>query len=336
MSGILRQSPSHLSPRSKRFYLIALFVGIGFVFSAFQILGQSPDYQNYEIFFDFLRGQSFRVIGDHRFEFGFTVSSFALTALFSSNAFVYSSLVAASMLAKGWAMSICSPTRFILVIASLVYLVRFFPLHELTQLRAAVAISCLMVSAMLLWRSRPFLGIVASLAAVLFHMSAAAMIPALFFSPTKRRQVLLIGLGVCVATFFTATLTTYFLAEHLAVFRAYQVHGFGDAAPNPLSAALLLDWVMIGFALLMWGSMSTLMKRILFLQIVGMAIFYGSLEYPVIAHRIREIYSVFWVFFIADGLYARNIRWPTIWFVVASIALYSYLFIFSGDFFHSH
>lgn len=336
MSGILRQSPSHLSPRSKRFYIISLFVGIGFLFSAFQILGQSPDYENYEIFFDFLRGQGLSVIGDHRFEPGFTVSALALTALFSSNGLVYSSLVAANMLAKGWAISICSSTRFILVIASIFYLARFFPLHELTQLRAASAISCLLVSAMLLWRSRLLPGILASLAAILFHMSAAAMIPALFFSPTKRRQVLLIGLAVCVATLFTATLTTYFLAEHLAVFKAYQAHGFGDATPNPLSATLLLDWVMIGVALLMWDSMSALMKRILFLQIVGMAIFYGSLEYPVIAHRIRELYSVFWVFFIANGLHARNMRWPTIGFVVASIALYSYLYIFSGDFFDSH
>jgi len=325
---------SHITLKSKRFYLILLLALTGFLLSTFQIFGNSPDYKNYEIFFDLLRQNGLYVIGEYRFEPGFTFFSLILTALFTSNALVYGLIVAAVLLMKGWAINAYSSSKLVIIVVVMFYFARYFPLHELTQLRAAGAIGFMMVAAIFIWRGNLLLGLLACALAAMFHMSAAAIIPALFIYPAKHWQNIAIGICVFILVFLFGGLLTYLLGNHLAVFAAYQVHGFGDYAPNPLSPTLLLDWTMIVIALIMWSKLSLLMKRIVFMQIIGMAIFYGAMDFPVISHRIREFYSVFWVFFVADGLRLKDMRFPIAGFISASILLYSYLFIFSGEFFY--
>lgn len=325
---------SHISLKSKRFHFILFFALTGFLISVYQILGNSPDYKNYEIFFDLLRQDGFDIIGDYRFEPGFTFFSLILTTLFTSNALVYGWIVAAVLLLKGWAINAYSSTMLVFTVVVIFYFARYYPLHELTQLRAAGAIGFLMIAAIFLWRGNLLHGLLACALAAMFHMSAVAMIPALFIYPTKRWQTISIGVFAFILVFLLGDLVTYLLGYRLAVFAGYQAHGFGDNAPNPLSATLLLDWAIIIIALIMWSKLSLLMKRIVFLQIFGMAIFYGATDFPVVSHRIREFYSVFWVFFVADGLRLKAMRIPTAGFVMVSIGLYSNLFIFSGAFFH--
>ena len=115
---------------------------------------------------------------------------------------------------------------------------------------------------------------------------------------------------------------------------AYQAGGFGEDRPNPFAIQLLIDWTMIAVSLIMWDRLSLLMKRIVLLEIIGMAIFYGGIDFAVIAHRIREFYSVFWVLFVADGLRQNGTRWLTYCFIFVCVIFYSYVFIFSEAFFN--
>ena len=109
---------------------------------------------------------------------------------------------------------------------------------------------------------------------------------------------------------------------------------FRSVEVNQFSIALILDWLVIVTSIILWGKLSLIMKQIVILEVIGMAIFYGAIDFPVVAHRIREFYSVFWIFYVADGLDRKFVNIPVAGFVVASMGLYSYLFVFSGNFFH--
>ena len=75
------------------------------------------------------------------------------------------------------------------------------------------------------------------------------------------------------------------------------------------------------------------MRRVVLVEIIGMAIFYGGIDFPVIAHRTREFYIVFWVLFVADGVRQNGNKLLTYSFVFICIIFYSYVFIFSKKIF---
>lgn len=322
------------SLKNPSFYLVTLLTFSGFFLSVSQILGESPDYSNYEIFFELIRRDGLSVVYGYRFEPGFTIVAYPLVSFLNSNLMVYGILVSCFLFLKGLVIYLFSSRATVFIATATFYIIRFFPLHELTQLRVGCAVGFLFVGATLLWRGNRLYGLLTCAVSLFFHMSTAIAIPILFFQPIKRRRTIALSLVVAVFVFMGTSITSNYLANYFSVFATYQIVGFGDKTPNPFNVAVLLDWTMITIALIMWNSLSLLMKRIVFAELVGMAIFYGALDYPVIAHRFRELYCVFWVFFVADGLRLKTIiRIPTIVFCMASILLYSYVFIFSGEFF---
>lgn len=338
----MSQNPSKISSKLSIFlsekrsglYFISIFVFIGFLLSVTQILGESPDYSQYDEFFDLVRSEGLDTLVVSRFESGFSIFSVFLTALFTANVFVYSWIVVAAMLLKGWAISVYSVDQKIFVVVAAFYFARYFPLHELTQLRAACAIALVLVGAVFLWKGNFFIGILICASALLFHMSAAAVIPALFFAASKRRQVFFISFMAFVFTFAFSGILTGYLGDFIPMVDAYQAGGFGEDRPNPFAIQLLIDWMMIAVSLVIWGRLSLLMKRIVLLEIIGMAIFYGGIEFAVIAHRTREFYSMFWVLFVADGLRQNGTRLLTCIFVFVSVIFYFYIFIASETFFN--
>lgn len=73
------------------------------------------------------------------------------------------------------------------------------------------------------------------------------------------------------------------------------------------------------------------MKRVVAIQMMGFAIFYGFFNSEVIAIRLREAFSIFWLFYLAD--YSRTtprLRLAVVTFVLMNITLGSYLFYFSS------
>lgn len=315
-------------------YLIILVAFSGFLLSISQIFGESPDYENYTIFFDLLREEGWGAVYSYRFEPGFKIFAFALISLFDSSLLVFSVFVAVIMLMKVWTIHLVSTSRTIFFIVVGFYFVRYFSLYELTQLRAAFAIAFLMAAAVFFWHGNRFYGLLTCIAAISFHMSAIAVIPALFIKSTNRRNVILLGVGIYLIVLSVSSLIADFLPDYISVFSNYQTTGFGDVEVNQFSIALILDWLVIVTSIILWGKLSLIMKQIVILEVIGMAIFYGAIDFPVVAHRIREFYSVFWIFYVADGLDRKFVNIPVAGFVVASMGLYSYLFVFSGNFFH--
>lgn len=320
----------------RTFFIIFSFSLCGLLLAATQMLGESPDYFNYSKFFDLARSEGLNIFTVSRFEPGFSVFAVFLGALFSSNTIVYGWFVAGSMLLKGWAINFYSANKKIFFITAAFYFARYFSLHELTQLRAALGISLTLVGAISLWQGHFYRGALICAIALLFHMSVAAAVPALFLSPSKRWKVILFAL----ITFVTISIVSNFLLNYLANFvlilDAYQANGFGDEKPNPFALQILIDWGMIIFALLFWDKLTLLMKRVVLLELIGLAIFYGAIEFAIVAHRMQELYSVFWILFVAEGAQLKNMKvsMVTYGFVFLSIIFYSDVFIISGGFFN--
>ena len=334
MKQITSRFDMRISFNRRGYYLIALFALCGFLLSVTQILGESPDYSGYDDFFDLVRSEGLDVLVVSRFEPGFSIFAVLLIKLFTTNVVVYGCIVAVAMLLKGWAISAYSSSHKIFLVVAAFYFVRYFPLHELTQLRVACAIALILVGAIILWIGNLLLGTLICASAVLFHMSAVAIIPALFLSSSKRWQVMLIAFVVFVLTSIFSGFLTGYLANYIRILDAYQTGGFGDVKPNPFAIELLTDWAMIAVSLMMWNRLSLLMKRIVLLELIGMAIFYGAGDFAVIVHRVREFYSVLWVLFVAEGLRQRGTNLISYGFVFVSIILYLYLYIISGKFFN--
>jgi hypothetical protein len=106
----------------------------------------------------------------------------------------------------------------------------------------------------------------------------------------------------------------------------YRQIGFG-ANPNPLPLPLILDLIMIGVGLAMWKELTVPMRHVLALQIFGIAFFYGSLGFAILAHRVREMFSVFWVVFLAQSPKTSPVvRWATVVFGVFCAIAYTYVY----------
>ena len=315
-------------------YLVLLFVLIGFSVSVEKIFGESPDYLQYDIFFSLVRNQGINIVYQSRFEVGFLLLAIFFTTTSISNQLVYGWFVVVAMLLKGFTIYSYSSSRRIFIIVSIFYLTRYFPLHELTQLRAACSFGLLLIAATFLWKENKPSFIIFSVLAVMFHMSAAIAIPLLFLKSNKRWVVLIIGFGVFALTSLIAKIIFDYFANYFTIIAAYQAVNYGEwQLVRAFAITVVLDWVMILGSLIIWTRITFFMKQVVILQIIGMAIFYALLDLPVFASRMREVFSVFWLIFVADGLRYKYTRAFTLYFVIVTVLVYCYIYFIKGDFF---
>jgi hypothetical protein len=313
--------------------LLLAFAGLGLVLCLTQAFGISPDLDQYELFFDTLREGGLQAVEGRRFESGFTLLTYWLARGIPSNLMLISVLAFACMLAKGWTLQAVSGTRVVLVALCAYYLLRVFPLHELTQLRVSIAIAFLLLAQIAVWSDRRMLAVLACALALSFHTSAVAAMPFLFLQPVTRWKTLLLALAVFLATRIQLASMLNMAGDVLTPVELYQKSGFGDRPANPVSLALLLDWSMMLYALLRWNLLSTYARRALVLPLVGLALYYGAMPYPVVAHRLFEMFSVFWLLFLAGALAQPATRLAAAGFMLLSGSWYSYIYIFSDRIF---
>jgi len=301
-----------------------------FFMAAIQPLGYSPDYSQYEYFFQQLRlGLKF---GETRFEPGFVLISAFFTNFIQSNVVVYAMLVLLSVSLK---LHFCIRRTSIGVAATVAifYFFKFLPLHELTQLRVAMA-AALMVGAFhyasIGYRSK---ALAIFLVGFLFHYSALILAPFLFLLNLNRLKLFIFSIFTFVALSLTGSFINVTAGTIFQVFAMYENPTFGERPLNPFSPVFFPEFFLIICSLYMWRDLTMRMKQVIVFQIFGFAVFFAILEYNVIAVRGREFFSVMWLFYIADLKSARfRIKLITGLFVFSSIVLSIYLF-FSGNFF---
>lgn len=305
---------------------------VAFAIAVLQPFGNSPDYEQYEIMFQGVRVDWVSFMRDSRYEPGFIAVVGALSRVFEADILVYGVLVLAAIVAKTSTLAKLSFDHYFWL-AIVFYFFRFFPLHELTQLRVALASSIMIYAAYQVWGPSTRKGIIACVLAVAFHYSSLMISPFLLLVRRDRRFAILSAVLVFLGIAAIAQLAVAILGENLAVIQMYQQEGFDTRSVNPLSPAFFPEFFMILFSLFCWRDLTGTMQRVVAIELIGFAVLYALIDFPVIAVRGREFFSVLWVMFIAQsGSCARHIRLGTYIFVLASIvwALYLYFYL---DFF---
>lgn len=313
------------------FFLIFVFI-----FSLTSPIGYSPDYLQYDYYFDMARDMSMPDLFGYRFEPGFAVLVKFLTLCVFSNELVFALISCAAIYVKLRSV-IFEVSAFGLLLVVILFLFKIFPLQELNQIRAALAVSFLFLFyTELIGRARIYLLLFYFLLSVSFHYSASLLAPFL----------VLVALNLNRSKLFPFALLIFFLLKLLAeAFVAYLgtavlvVSSYNDAGLENVAASSLIspvffpEFLLIFLSFLFWRECSPGMRRIVALQVFGFSFFYALGDFNVFAVRGRELFSVFWLVFVVD--YERaglRMKWSILLFVFSSVALGLYLF-YIGEYF---
>lgn len=310
---------------------IAVIVYLAF----FNPLGVTPDYAPYIAAFDWARQASWSQVfpNPNAWEPGFMVLTFALSKVISANGLVFLAIVLlASSVKLGLLYKIASPIAFAL--AMVLFFFKYFPLQDYNQLRGAIAISFLMlVYYQWTWKDNLILALLFSVCAVSFHYLVLALLPFVFLvKPVtflQRSRALILPLAILGFLVIAGYVVLEYLVPLIPRLATQSYEGI--ATNSYLSPVFYPAIFLIAMSLLLWNECTDNMKRAIILQLIGFAIFYGFFNFDVIAIRLREAFSIFLLFYLAD--YSRTtprLRLTTIVFILMNIALGSYLFYFSN------
>lgn len=333
-------------PELLREKFVLLWVFISFSVAAasfFQAFGESQDWENYIRILDSIRAEGLMAEGVERIEIGFKFISAMLIGMSLSNGEIYAVFVAASLLLKCVAVNGVAIDRGAFSWGILFYVVSIAPLHELTQLRAALSISFLFLAYAALINKRIGSVIIASALAAVFHMSALIIFPALLIVYFFEKSLLKItphGIIYFATGFYflitaIAALAIAYFEDVFLVVSAYQELGFGDEAVNPFAPSVILTCVFIFGGLILWPDITPNMRYILGFQAIGLSFFFATSVFQVIAFRVLELFQAFTVFFVVEGVRSAScaVRFFSLSFILMALAAYSYIYFFSGRFF---
>lgn len=317
---------------------LAVATLLGLIALAF--VGQSQDFENYAEYFSEARTTALRsgeLLAEQRFEPVFAALSAALAPLLSDVA-ALALMAGLSFFVKWSALAKLSAGRLAFWGAALFYLVRFAPLHELTQIRLALALA-LWLLALTQVRQRSFW--VLLILFPLTHYSTLVLVPLtwawrmLVLKPDVylrlERWLWLSALGGVVLLGILLETVLQPLAVLFSIIDFYANAGFGEDKVNVFNIPTLLN---IGFWLLFATTRkATPVQRFwLWTQFLGFSIFIATREFPIIAHRMYEMLSLAWVLYLANTLSLRGLRGQLARvYLVLAVPLYLYVYAFSAN-----
>jgi hypothetical protein len=320
----------------KVFVVLSVIVVAAFAVAVLQPFGISPDYENYELFLDMAR-DDFKLGVDSRFEPGFVFLTGLISQFMQENILIYGAFVVVSLGVKLFALEKFvvedRRARYYLYLAIGFYLLHFFPLHELTQLRAALAVAAIFVAVIYIWGAANLKGMAFVVAAALMHYSSLIMAPFLYLPRMSRRTAVISAVAVGTLLAAASNVMVSVAQIYFAVFQTYEF-GVVEEMPNPFSPVFFPEFYLILVSLFYWDGLTEIQKRILTLQMFGFALFYGLIDFTVIAVRGRELFSVLWTIFLVQCSGGPVVfRYWVHGFFMMSAVLSFYLY-FVLDFFH--
>ena len=312
--------------------LIAVFATASIFVAYTQVFGISPDYRSYESFFGNLRFDLFRAATFTRFEPGFSVASGIAISIFSTNTTAYSSLVFIAVLTKLIFIRKFA-NKYFFLLAIILYFTKYFSLHELTQLRAGMASSLLIVSCYYCWSKQRIRGSISSALAISLHYSSFLVSALLFLPQLNRRKSIALFFIMLITFTLTNSILFGFAGSYLSILASYAISTIDTPALKAFSPVLFPEFFLIAVSLFYWRDLTETMQRVVTMQLVGFAFWFGFLDIQVIAVRIRELFSVIWVLYIAQGYLCRiEIKVAIHFFILMAAALGFYMYHFSNFF----
>lgn len=312
--------------------LVALALAFGLSLPLLAVVSSGPDFLNYADFFVLVRQGGWDAASEQRFEPAFAVTALLVAQLFDSDIVTFAVLMCAGLAIKLYVLGRATTTRLALCLVVLLYFARFLPLHELTQLRIALALAFAMLAVV---RCRGLTFWIAVTAGLLMHYSVIVLMPILLLwrmldhSParyTRHEYLLWLSAMGIVAT---VGLTIQHFLEPLSLafvtLDMYSNAGFGDDRVNPLSLSVLVDAMLLLTAL----PLTVNRPRLRFwwwVQAMALTLFFVLADFPVLAHRTREMLNVYWVFYVGTALQYRGLVRTHAGFIVAlMVPTYIYL-----------
>lgn len=309
--------------------IVCFFAVIGFFF-----IEAGVDFENYTQYFDLVRSFDFSEVLADRIEPLFGILTICFAHLSSSNFLIYFFFLVLSISLKAPVLSSSRETGAIFALFIAFYLFRYFPLYELTQIRVSLAAGLVMLAVQLhgtRFRWPLFL------LACLTHYSVLALLPLAFLVNTvqrhesfyeKREKLIWMSIFACFA--IIALMSPAILQHttpYFTVLQIYDVTGFGDVTVSPFNATILLDIAGILSALVLLRYMSASTRFWVYIQLLGIFSFYSLIEYPLMAFRIRDLFCIFWIFYVRDAIEDHYIvRLHALLFISCCILAYFYFF----------
>ncbi len=185
----------------------------------------------------------------------------------------------------------------------LVYLMNFYPLHELTQIRAGVASGLFLISLIYIYEEKKLIAALWMIAACLFHISALILFPILIFGNKPFNRIWKIGLysviPVCVILYglnidIISAIPVGFISEKVELYSL--ANDFGDIekarllSPFPLIKCFFFIY-LIYFA----DTIKEYVPSIyLLIKVLGISIitYFAFASFPIMSMRLSELYGI--------------------------------------------
>lgn len=272
--------------------IIAVLSALVFGFIAgYQLLGEGRDFSNYLSFYNklVLLGYTESI----RFEYGFVfVASFFQRVLNADVELFLAFLASLALIIKFTVF--LSQRRPLLTL--LFYLFCFYPLHEYTQIRLAVAMSLILLASEQLFKHNHEVFFVLIGLACLFHASSLTMLVSIPLAsklasfPMRLNVVVLLGLGVSTGFLFSKIIE--FSSSINPLVSRYS-NNVDDSTVNLFSTVNILTVALL-ILILLARSLPDRRSRAYFLLVLfGIALMIAFREVPVFSHRLREMFLVF-------------------------------------------
>ena len=303
--------------------IIALSAGSFLAYAAgYQVIGESRDYYAYALFFDLIDREA--ELSLYRFELGYSLSVYVSKFIFglSYEGFTFL-LLALSFIINFYSFS----GKSNLLLVFIFFILSWYPLHEYTQVRVAIALSFLFVSIKKIGQERLLTACIWGILSTLFHASAAVLFPFLVIVYLLRHRSIWISLFS--VTFMSVSLKGLFLiSAALLSSRSPNILVYLEAASDFeiryfSIAHILMAGVLLSAALS--GGLKQIESRISFLiAFASFPLMFAFSEYPVIAIRFKELFMCFSILFA----FQRKLTWAAIPQITLAL-LYSFASAFT-------
>lgn len=288
--------------------LILFFITAAFsVLAAHRFLGVDRDYYQYLYFFDYLS-----LPYDGRFEPGFVYFSFFVKKLTGSFTALLFFIAACSLTIKIY-LILKLPNYWYWMTA---YFLMLFPLHEMTQIRAAMAIGIGYLALHLsLDRKSRFLPFLFFILAATFQSSILILLPFFLFTSFLTRfdwRIFFIVILLPIATLHP-------IIEYLSYLNPLVTNALNstiETKPNPISILNLLLILISAVGILSAKKLPPNKLPWLYLSAMGLGLWYGFMSIPIFAHRLLELTMFSYFFWIPYLPNKRRVFVMTLFFIL--------------------
>ncbi len=185
-----------------------------------------------------------------------------------------------------------------------VYLGYFFIFHEMTQIRASVVASLVLLMIIPLAEGRKKMAALLLCAAVFFHYSAIALIPMLFLSNKEMGKkaravwamVIPLAYAICLAgVSFVFSLSIPYIGDKLQAYQTLRDQGVIGDEINVFNAILLVTIAAYFYCIYFYDTIALRCKYLpLIIKMTGISIFlFVTLSFiPVVAYRVYALYGI--------------------------------------------